>query len=292
MRLLTLTVATLGAITAFVAQSTSAEISAALRNEQIDIAYAEPRDPQFEPLYQGLKARKVLEELRAFLAPLQLPRKITIIVDQCDQPNKPYDPGGAVTICYEYVARLRDLAAAIPADGATAAGLTREDAVFGGFVQAALQRTASAVFDLLDTPIWGREQDAADKLAAFLMLQFGPKAARKLIDGATYFFIASDRTWTGVDFSDVDATQSQRYYNYICMAYGGDPVDFNDYDGSTQVRKATGDRSPELTLRRIGWCPREYRDALWAFRTLILPHVDRVLLNQVLARDWLQPFIE
>ena len=48
-----------------------------LQNEQIEIAYVEPANPDFAHFYAGLKKRQVLEELRAFLAPLKLPRKIS-----------------------------------------------------------------------------------------------------------------------------------------------------------------------------------------------------------------------
>jgi len=85
--------------------------------------------------------------------------------------------------------------------------------VVGAFVQVVLQQMSSAVYDVLDVPIWGREQDAADKLAAFLMLQFGKETARKLLNGAAYFFEASDRTWTGSDFSDTRGPDVQRFYN-------------------------------------------------------------------------------
>jgi len=263
-----------------------------LRNDQIEIAYVEPTNPDFEPLYEGLKARKVLEELRAFLAPLKLPRTITVKVDQCGELAKVYKPGEPVTICYEYVAKLRELAQKLPTESADENALTRDDAIVGAFVQAVLQRTASAVFDVLDTPIWGREEDAADKLAAFLMLQFGPKAARKLIDGATYFFNASDQKWTGVDFSELESTQSQRYYNYVCMALGADPTLFADFDASQAMHVDKSGHLPKLGSYRASWCPREYSEEVWAFQQLILPHIDLDLMRQVLARDWLAPFTE
>jgi Putative metallopeptidase len=267
--------------------------SQTLRNEQIEIAYLEPSNPDFQPFYDGLRARRVLEELRAFLAPLKLPRKIRIEVKQCDKPVQLYEPGGPVVICYEYVAELQKLAAAIPSDGAGAKAVTREDAVVGAFIQAVLQQTAAAVFDMLNTPIWGREQDAADKLAGFLMLQFGPTVARKLIIGAVFFFDASDRTWTGVDFSDVRGTEAQRFYNYLCIAYGFDPTLFADfYKGEGNGKWVSGGRSYELPPSRVFWCPKEYRDTKWAFDTLIMPHVDQDVLQQVLARDWLKPFVE
>src|SRR5260370_37014610 len=88
-----------------------------LRNDQIDIAYVEPTNPDFARFYAGLKRREVLEELQAFLAPLQLPRKIEVKVDQCNQPGHLYAPGGPVVICYEYIAPLQELAPKTPADG-------------------------------------------------------------------------------------------------------------------------------------------------------------------------------
>ena len=262
-----------------------------LRNDNIDIAYVEPHNADFAGYYKGLKARMVLEELRAFLAPLKLPRKITITVDECGQPNRVYQPGGPVVVCYEYVDQLQKLAAAIPLGGATPSGVTHDDAVVGAFIQATLQQTSSAVFDALNTPIWGREQDAADKLAAYLMLQFGPEVARKLMNGATYFFEASDRTWTGVDFSDVRGSPAQRYYNYLCIAYGFDPALFSNFrKGPANVN--TNDAGDVLPPSRVFWCPKEYADMKWAFQTLILPYVDQDLARQVLARDWLKPFVE
>lgn len=255
-------------------------------NPMIDIAYVEPSDPALHSYYEALKARKVLEELSVFLTALRLPKRIAIQADQCGVINKLYVPGEPVVICYEYVAKLNELAAKIPEDGAGPLGVSRSDAVLGGFVQAALQHTASAVFVALNSPIWGREQDAADRLSGFLMLQFGPKAARKLINGAAYFYAASDRTWNGVDFAAVDSTESQRYYNFLCIAYGFDPGLFGDVYKGEQISAAAADLLA-LPARRVPWCPKDYADARWAFDTLILPHVDPRKMKLILERDWL-----
>jgi hypothetical protein len=275
-------------LASFLLSTASAPAEPDLQNDQIEIAYVEPTNPDFTPYYTGLKARHVLEELRAFLAPLKLPRKIEVKVDQCNAPTHLYEPGGPVVICYEYVARLNELAAKIPADGTSSRGVSRDDAVVGAFVQAVLQQTASAVFDVFNTPIWGREQDAADKLAAFLMLQFGSADARKLLNGAAYFFEASDRTWTGSDFSDVRGTEAQRFYNYLCIAFGFDKRTFADFAGG-QATSGAQRRSDLLPSSRMFWCPKEYGDEQWAFDSLIMPHVDKDLLQKVLARKWLRP---
>jgi hypothetical protein len=261
--------------------------------DEIDIAYIEPSNTAFEPIYEGLKRRKVLEELKEFLSPLRLPQSVLVKIEQCDTPSRPYQPGGPVTICYEYVAKLLELAQKIPEGSKTARGVSRDDAVVGAFVQAVLQQVADAVLYLDQVPVWGREEDAADKLAGFLMLQFGPETARKLLNGAAYFFEASDRTWTGSDFSSQQSTEAQRFYNYLCIAYGGDPATFKDFvEVGGQQQQSTGVgrvRTDLLPARRVPWCSREYNDLKFGFDNYIKPCMDRDRLEKVHARqDWLQ----
>src|SRR5256885_15371134 len=61
-----------------------------LQNSQIDIAYLEPSNSDYRAIYDRLKKRRVLEELREFLAPLRLPRKVLAKTEQCDQPSRPF----------------------------------------------------------------------------------------------------------------------------------------------------------------------------------------------------------
>ena len=88
--------------------------------------------------------------------------------------------------------------------------------------------TAYALFDLFDVPIWGRIDDAADRLTAFVMMQFGEDNARTTILGSALFFNWSARTWTGKDFASTEAPEAQRFYNFLCIAYGGDPIAFDN----------------------------------------------------------------
>jgi hypothetical protein len=271
----------------------SAQPFSDLSNPQIEIAYVEPSNPVFRPIYEKLKKRRVLEELKAFLSPLRLPRTVWVKIEQCDRESRPYEPGGAVTICYEYVHQLEKLAEKIPINTRTARGVGRDDAVVGAFVQVVLHEMSHVVFDVLQVPVWGREEDAADKLAGFLMLQFGTDVARKLLNGAAYFFEASDQTWTGSDFSGVYGTEAQRFYNYLCIAYGGDEKAFKDFVVDTSPRSAgrpkPADRADLLPERRIPWCRGEYTNVQYAFEETIMPSVDRDLMRKVLATQWLRP---
>ena len=79
-------------------------------NSQVDVVYTEPQDPQFRPIRERLMRRQVLEQLRLFLSPLRLPRKLLVQLDQCNAERRPYQPGGPVTICYEYVAKVDRIA--------------------------------------------------------------------------------------------------------------------------------------------------------------------------------------
>ena len=58
------------------------------------------------------------------------------------------------------------------------------------------------------------------------MMQFGENAAQTTIFGTARFFDWSARTWTGSDFASAEAPEAQRFYNFLCIAYGGDPIAF------------------------------------------------------------------
>jgi len=241
-------------------------------NSQVDIVYHEPQDPQFAPMRARLMQRQVLEQLRLFLSPLKLPRKLVVQTEQCNAPRRPYQPGGAVTICYEYVAKIEQMAPRNPSAGS----LPPELMIVGAFVQTVLHEVSEAIFDILEVPVWGREEDAADKLAGFIMVQFGKEVALKVMVGAAWFFDASDRTWTGNDFASVESPEAQRLFNYLCIAFGSDPATF----------KFLLDQNL-LPVRRAQRCTAEYYQLRAAFLQTIMPHVDQALLKRVQSANWL-----
>jgi hypothetical protein len=241
-------------------------------NSQVDIAYAEPQNPQFSPIRERLMRRQVLEQLRLFLSPLRLPRKLLVQIDQCNAEQRPYQPGGPVTICYEYVAKVDQIAPR----NAPAGGLPRETMIVGAFIQAVLHEVAVATFDILELPVWGRERDAADRLAGFIMVQFGKDVAEKIMIGAAWFFEASERQWNQTDFASEQSPEAQRFFNYLCIALGADPVTF----------KFLLDQNT-MPPRRAARCQNEYIGLHQAFIQQILPHVDQPLLKRVQSATWL-----
>jgi len=82
-----------------------------------------------------------------------------------------------------------------------------------------------ALFDMLQVAVLGREEDAADQVSSFIILELGKEEARRLIGGVAYAFkteAAAKASPTMTEFSGVHGTPMQRYYNVLCIAYGAD----------------------------------------------------------------------
>lgn len=248
-----------------------AEVGNTLENKQIEIAYIRPKSDVLVPVYDDLVQRGVLEEMRNFLAPLRLPRPIKVQVDECGGEARPYKPGGAATVCYELVAKIAEIAS----QHAATDSRDYTNAVTGTFINAMLHEVALAIFDVLQIPVWGREDDAADRLTAFIMLQFGEDVADITISGAANFFSWSNRTWTGRDFETARSPEAQRFYNFLCIAYGGEPHVFGDL-----VDKGI------LPQHRAGRCRGEYEQIRKAFDMRIMPFIDPDLLVRAKASRW------
>jgi Putative metallopeptidase len=242
---------------------------------QVRISYGEPKNPAHRPIYERLQKRNVLEDLRDFLSPLRLPQPLTIKTEACGGVINAYYTNQTVTICYEYIEWIRQIARKVTVSNE----ISLEDAVVGPFVDVLLHEVAHAIFDLLKIPIFGREEDAADQLAAFILLQFGNDVARRTITGTALLFrqMAVEQNPETADFASVHGLPAQRFVNVLCIAYGAQPSLFADY-----VKQGF------LPPHRVGHCRWEYQQIAHAFKTLISPHVDPVLQERVKGRRWLR----
>ena len=254
-----------------------ASAQAAQGSAPIEIEYVPPAKQYLRPVYERLKQRKVLEQLRDFLSPLRLPVTLRIRTLQCDDTNA-YWAGRVegLKLCYEYVDWLERLA---PAE-TTPEGFTPQDAIAGAFGEVTLDEMGHAVFDLFNVPIFGREEDAADQMAGFLMLQFGQDVALRTISGTAYTYQqqAKQSNWSRTTFADEHETDEQRFYNYLCLAYGAQPATFQRFVDSNI-----------LPAKRAANCGREYRQIQRAFLKTIMPHVDQEVMKKVQAMQMLRP---
>jgi hypothetical protein len=245
--------------------------SQAFENPKIKVVYDKPANPALHPVYTKLQNDKVLEQLKQFLAPLRLPATLTLQSSECGSSVRPYTHGGPVTVCYELIAGIENIVEQHTASNPE----LRRKLNKGAIVQALLHGIAAALFDIYEIPVWGRMEDASDRLSAFTMLQFGEDTAQTMMAGTANLFDWSNRSWSGQDFASPSSPEAQRFYNFVCIAYGFDEQSFK-YVVDTGT----------LPLSRAGRCKSEYQQIRKAFYLRIMPFIDADLLVQVRAHEW------
>lgn len=258
---------------AIVGRATAATESAPAGRHQIAIEYLEPTNPEHRSFRDLLKSSHVLESVRDILAGVRWPRPLRLELKGCEGESNAWYDDAVVTVCYEYLDDIRR--AANSSRRPTA--IVRKDAIIGPTLDVFLHEAAHAVFDLLKVPILGREEDAADQLAAYYVLQLPADRKRGLILGSAYAYASELKVRRARDlkrprfevarhitFADEHGTPAQRLYNLLCVAYGSDKVLFADV-------VTMGFLPPE----RAEFCEGEYKQIDYAYRMLIAPHVER-----------------
>jgi hypothetical protein len=251
--------------------------------DMVRIEYIPPKDPKHQTAYKLVQQRGALEMMKKVFTPLKLPLPVTIQTVGCDGvPNAYYERTGQVPtikICYEY---LVDIWNVMPKDSA-AAMVTASDAVIGQLFFALAHEFGHATFDLFDIPVFGREEDAADQFATYYMLQFGEDRAHRLVTGAAFSYreyIKNYKSKPNVNvpllaFSSDHGAPEQRFYNLLCLAYG--------YDAKLFDRVA----AEYLPKSRAKNCRFEYAAVRFAYKQLVVPHLDMDQAKNVMDAKWL-----
>ncbi|AIB12633.1 hypothetical protein ABAZ39_11645 [Azospirillum argentinense] len=238
---------------------------AGARPGDVRIAYAVPKNPSHEAIYRTLQDKRVLERIRDRVEGIDLPRVLTIRTEGCDgEINASYETSDAtLSICYEYLAYIQELGQNIPPAGVSE-GLTPANYIVGPFLEVVLHELAHAIFDLKKVPILGREEDAADQIAAYTLLQLGKDEARRVIASVAVMYAseAKEAPTELKDFANEHSLPAQRFYNLMCISYGSDRKSFGDF-----VEKGY------LPAERAELCEEEYRQVKFAYEKLVAPHL-------------------
>ena len=120
-----------------------------------------------------------------------------------------------------------------------------------------------AMIDVLQLPVLGKEEDAADHLSVILMNDIWEEEAAANIlasDATAYALLAAQREAGGEDpsYSDEHSLDMQRYYSVVCLFYGANP----------EARQGLAD---ELGLppERAERCPDEWQAAAGSWDALL-----------------------
>lgn len=245
------------------------------KTDQVRVKYVPPENSQHQQIYDLLKERQSLENIKEFLSPFRFQWALDLILTGCDgEPDAMYSDD-AITICYEYIEDLQHYMA----EETTASGIKPIDTFIGPFFDTVLHEFAHALFDYHGIPVLGREEDAADQVSALIYLQTSREEARRLITGTVYAYMLEVQDTDPPDmeeYADEHGTAEQRAINLICLAYGSDPELFADLP-------ALGG----LPQYRVDICEEEFELISYAYQTLIGPHIDQELAKEIYEQRWL-----
>jgi hypothetical protein len=181
--------------------------------------------PRYVEIDKQVREEKLLEKAADQLnRALVLPTDITLRTQDCNQVNAFYDPNDhSVTMCYELMEHFYQTF--------RGSGDSQSDA-YGKMFEAVrfvfLHEIGHALIDIYKLPVTANEEDAADRLSAFVNLkELGDEGVKAVFAAAEAFQIESRRgTPAQRNLADEHLLQEQRFYNSLCMIYGSNTAKY------------------------------------------------------------------
>lgn len=216
------------------------------------------QDDEYTDLAAQLSEERWLEDLAEVLNnSLNMPVDVGMRFAQCGENNAYYIPDDReIQVCIEMFEGERENFAAYYDTEEEI-----EDAVNGSFLFTVFHEVGHALIDVLEIPFTSREEDAADSLAAWWLID-GDDGEESAISGALSFYTDPDEA-TEIeesDFEDEHSLSQQRYYTLTCLVYGSDPVQY-----------ANLLEEEWLTEARAEQCPAEFERLTSTWYTLLDP---------------------
>ena len=115
------------------------------------------------------------------------------------------------------------------------------------------------LIDVLELPVLGREEDAADTLSTLLIhdIWLEESAVSMVYDTAYAFQLYAEEAETlgfETPYWDEHSLDLQRYYNLVCLFYGANPDEREDIAVDLELPENRGERCPdEFDLAEASW---------------------------------------
>ena len=191
---------------------------------------------------------------------LVLPYDIPVVGSQCGEANDFWNPDeNTLILCYEDV----DNSLKLFSDDPDPAGAARRIAV-GAFYH----ELGHMAIDIYELPVTGREEDVADQLAAYWLLEpvdgeVNEDYVQAAKDTADWYNLASaaPADLDEASFADEHTLDQARAYNFECWIYGSDTEANADIVSSGLLPEDRADQ-----------CEDEYSQLAHAWAALLEPH--------------------
>jgi hypothetical protein len=235
------------------------------------VAYVPVEKQDYQQYEQILQQSQLFEAIATTLNEiLILPSDITIVFSECGTINAFYDPQSqAIVMCYELIDDFAKFSAQYAANEEELL-----QATLGGIMYVLAHELAHALIHVLDIPVVGREEDAADQLAIIIATKLGEYEGKlgefgkqmAIIPALQYRLKSQNSQEKNTVYWDDHPLDLQRYYNIICLLYGSDTTKYK-----TLAILA------ELPGARAQKCPGEYVQAYNGWLRLLQPHLETEL---------------
>ncbi|CAA0138356.1 Uncharacterised protein [Mycolicibacterium vanbaalenii] len=185
---------------------------------------------------------------------LVLPYDIALLGAQCDEANAFWDSEEqSITLCYEDAALAQEIFTEAGDPDPDASALNSEYATF-------YHEVGHMAISIYELPATGREEDVADQLAAYVLLQPDddgepdPESVQAVKDFARTFGASGDQRveLSPEDFADVHSLDETRMFNLQCWIYGSSPDSNGDLiaSGDLPAERADGCEDEWILLDR------------------------------------------
>lgn len=222
----------------------------------MSVVYQPPtKNPERQEIQAFLQQTQMFEQVAAGInRVLRVPKAVTIVWTECGTVNAAWD-GENILMCYELAEYLKSMY------GKRFKNRKQiRVAVMSSLMFIFLHEVGHALISLYQLPAVGREEDAADQLAALLLITNSGDSGETAMHGAQFFRLLAQSS-PNTPLFDEHSLDAQRHYNVMCLVYGSDPDRLGFLVGN--------DKLPASRARR---CPTEYTKLLSAWKNLLAPH--------------------
>jgi len=152
---------------------------------------------------------------------------------------------------------LAVLACALMSATAIKADEARESFVEANLLGIFYHEFGHALIDVLRLPVFGQEEDAADVASILLINAFYEEdAAQDLAYDAAFGFLAEAVVRDDVAYWDLHGPDEQRFYNTVCLFYGANPDEREDFARDLDLPEYRAQTCPEeFELANDSWGP-------------------------------------
>ncbi|MGB3485899.1 MAG: DUF4344 domain-containing metallopeptidase [Mycobacterium sp.] len=243
----------------------AAEVESVPDDGDMVVTYEEATSPEALNGKRIMQDAGVLEDLaQSVNESFNLPYDIPLLGAECGVANAFWSPSDqSMTICYEDADLAEQIFIQAGDPDPAASAINTEVATF-------YHELGHMVIDLYDLPVTGREEDVADQLSAYVMLQededgnIDPDSIQVVRDFAREFqgYAQMGGDVGDSQFADVHSLNQTRMYNLLCWVYGADS------EGSADMVD-----NGELPADRADGCEDEYAKMQYAWASLLEPYL-------------------